>query len=103
MKLLLAALLAVASTTAIAQHRHPGHSGFHHRHFHHKHWHPHHGWVVPTIIGGVVVYEIMKNQQPAPPVIIQQEPAPPITVCGEWKEIMTSDGKVYRERTCTTQ
>lgn len=99
MKYLLALILAIA-TPAMAQHHghHRGHN------FHHRHWHPNHGWVIPTIIGGVVVYEVMKNNQPAP-VIVQREPVvvPPTVVCTEWKEIQTSDGKIYRERTCTNQ
>lgn len=42
-----------------------------HRH-HHGHWHrsaPTWGWVAPTIIGGVIGYEIARNQTP---VIVQQ-------------------------------
>ena len=43
-----------------------------HRHGHHGYWHrsaPTWGWVAPTIIGGVIGYEIARNQTP---VIIQQ-------------------------------
>ena len=43
-----------------------------HGHRHHGHWHrPAHtwGWVAPTIIGGVIGYEIARNHTP---VIVQQ-------------------------------
>jgi hypothetical protein len=96
MKKLLTVFLLMASASAFAQH----HRGFY-RHNHQ--WHPNYGWVIPTIIGGVITYEIVKNQ---PPVIVQQ-PAPviiqqqPQQVCTEWKEIQQPDGKIYRERTCS--
>jgi len=97
MKKLLAILLFALSVPAFAQHHHR-----HNHHFRHHSWHPNYGWVIPTIIGGVITYEIVKNQNPPPvvvqqPVIIQQ----PQQVCTEWKEIQQPDGKIYRERTCT--
>ena len=97
MKKLLAILLFALSVPAFAQHHHR-----HNHHFRHHSWHPNYGWVIPTIIGGVITYEIVKNQNPPPvvvqqPVIIQQ----PQQVCTEWKEIQSPDGKIYRERTCT--
>jgi hypothetical protein len=97
MKKLLAVFLLMLSASAFAQHHH----GFHRYHHHHQ-WRPNYGWVIPTIIGGVVTYEIVKNQQPVivqqpTPVVIQQ----PQQVCTEWKEIQQPDGKIYRERTCS--
>mgnify|MGYP006273652287 CR=1 FL=1 len=100
MKYAIAALFALFTTTASAGHE--GWYGPYHRP--QRMWHPHYGWVVPAIIGGVVTYEIVKAQQPPPQVIVEQQPAPVLTtVCTEWKEIMTADGKVYRERSCTTK
>jgi len=78
-----------------------------------KPYHDNWGWVAPVFIGGVVGYEIARNQPPViqqqpvivqqPPVIVQQ-PVPyygQTQVCSEWKEIQTPDGRTYRERTCT--
>jgi len=77
------------------------------QHHHHGHWRPHHsggwGWVVPAVVGGVVVYEITKPhvvvQQP--PVVVQQ---PPVVVqqqnCSPWTEIRNPDGSVTVTRTC---
>ena len=84
MKKILAILLLTAAGSAMAQH---------HGHFH-RHWHPNYGWVFPTIIGGVVGYEIARQQQP---VIVQQ---PPVN-CSAWREIQQSDGVIVRERICT--
>jgi len=98
MKKLLAIVLFALSVPAFAQHHHR-----HNHHFRHHSWHPNYGWVIPTIIGGVVTYEIVKNQTP-PPVVVQQQPViiqQSHQVCTEWKEIQNSDGKIYRERTCT--
>jgi hypothetical protein len=70
-KFLAAAILtgtALVSTSADAYG--PGHR--HGYHGHHGHWHrsaPAWGWVAPTIIGGVIGYEIARSQTP---VIIQQ-------------------------------
>ena len=62
MKKLLAIGLFVISTAAAAQHHHG-----HWRHGHGGHWH----WVAPTLIGGVIGYEIARNQSQ---VIVQQPP-----------------------------
>jgi len=98
MKKLIAVFLLMASASAFAQH--------HHGHRHGHGFRPH-SWIGPTIIGGVIGYEIARQQpiiiqQPMfvqqQPVIIQQSPQ----VCTEWKkEIQYSDGKIYRERTCS--
>jgi hypothetical protein len=95
MKKTLLALLLV-SGSAMAQHHD------YYRHQHHGHWQrggPGWVWVAPTIIGGVIGYEIARNQPPVvvqpPPVIVQRQ-----TVCTEWKEIQQPDGVIYRERTC---
>ena len=101
MKRILAILLALASASAMAQH------GFrHHHHGHHSG--PNYGWIAPTIIGGVIGYEIARNQSPVivqQPVVIQQAPA---TVyygqsqqCTAWTEVQNFDGTVTRTRTCS--
>ncbi len=64
MKTLLAILAFTLSSTAFAQHHG---NRWHHGHHHHKHWHSNHGWVVPALIGGAVVYAATR---PAP--VIQQ-------------------------------
>lgn len=96
-KIVVSLALVLASMSASAQHRH----GYYHHH--HPVYNPGIGWVIPMVIGGVVTYEIAKSQQPVivqqPPVVVQQ----PVLVCGEWKEIQTPDGKIYRERTCSQQ
>ncbi len=98
MKKLIAVFLLMASASAFAQH--------HHGHRHGHGFRPH-SWIGPTIIGGVIGYEIARQQpiiiQQQPmfvqqqPVIIQQSPQ----VCTDWKEIQYSDGRIYRERTCS--
>lgn len=92
--------MLMVSGSALAQHH-----GYH-PYYGHRHWHPHYGWVIPSIIGGVVVYEVMKNQPPVvvqqPPVVIQQ-PQPTVQqqqTCTEWHEVLQPNGTVTRERTC---
>ena len=104
MKRIIALILLTCSVSAMAQ---PG------LRYHHRGYYPgyNYGWVAPTIIGGVIGYEIARNQPPVvvqQPVIIQPAPVPPATVyygqtatCTAWNEIQTADGKIYRERTCT--
>lgn len=83
-----------------------------HYHGHHGHWRHAHGgsnWVPALIAGGIVGVAIANSRQPEtvivqqpsvilqnPPVYVQRQP-----VCTEWKEIQTTDGTIYRERTCT--
>jgi hypothetical protein len=64
MKKLFLSVLVLLSFAANAQYFRP--------HHYHSGW----GWVAPTVIGGVVGYEIARSQQPVivqqPPVIVQQ-------------------------------
>jgi hypothetical protein len=54
------------------------------------------------IIGGVVGAVIANRPAQAETIIVQQQPVyVPQESCTPWKEIQTSDGKIYRERTCT--
>ena len=104
MKQLIALLFLTVSVSAIAQ------PGFRHYHHHGYYPGPNYSWVAPTIIGGVIGYEIARNYPPMivqQPVVIQQAPMPPATVyygqsqqCSEWVEVQQSDGTVTRTRTC---
>jgi len=104
MKKLLILSLMLISLSASAQHRHG-----HWRHGGSNTWF----WVAPTVIGGVVAYEIARQQQP---VVIQQVPTcaspgircsyeiQPIQVqpiCSTWTEVQHPDGTITRTRTCT--
>ena len=97
MKKILVALSLVALTgIAIAQHH--GHGFRHHGH----HRGPSMGWWVAPVVIGAISYELGRQQvivQPQP-VIVQQQTVQTQT-CTDWKEVQTSDGKIYRERTCT--
>lgn len=98
-KLFIALALACATLPALAQHH--GH-GFRHNHNYYR-GPGYGGWVAPLIIGGAISYTLTRPE----PVIIQQpiyvdqQPMPLNQNCGPWKEVQTSDGKIYRERTCT--
>lgn len=97
MKKLLAVLLLTVSASAMAQHHH-GHHG-HWRHGGGNSW----VWVAPALIGGVIGYEISRNQ---PPVVVQQQPViiqnPQVVQqnCSPWTEIQNPDGTITRTRTC---
>ena len=97
MKKILVALSLVALTgTAIAQHH--GHGFRHHGH----HRGPSMGWWVAPVVVGAISYELGRQQVivQQQPVIVQQQTVQTQT-CTDWKEVQTSDGKIYRERTCT--
>jgi hypothetical protein len=87
-------LLAIFPTLALAQHYHHG--------FHGSHWRYQGGnwnWMVPAIVGGVVVYEVSKQQQQVviqQPVIVQ-----PAQNCSPWTETQNPDGTITRTRTCS--
>ena len=98
-KILITLILAAAAVPAFAQHWRHGH----HMHRSHPVYYGHGGWVAPLIIGGVVGAAIATRPAQAETVIVQQQP---VIVqqqenCTPWKEIQTSDGRTYRERTCT--
>jgi hypothetical protein len=98
-KLFITLALACATLPALAQHH--GH-GFRHNHNHYR-GPGYGGWVAPLIIGGAIGYTLTRPE----PVIIQQpiyvdqQPMPLNQNCGPWKEVHSSDGRIYRERTCT--
>ena len=100
MKRFIALILLTSSLSAMAQHGLRYHHGYYPGY--------NYGWVAPTIIGGVIGYEIARNQPPVivqQPVIVQPAPVTPYygqtPTCSAWNEIQTADGKIYRERTCT--
>lgn len=97
MKKILLTLLMTVTTTAFAQH------GHYHGHYHGGHWQRGHGgawnWMVPAVVGGVIVYEVTKPQPPQTVVIQQQPPVDPN--CSPWTEIQNPDGTITRTRTCT--
>jgi hypothetical protein len=103
MKQIIALILLTVSMSTMAQ------PGFRYHHGYRPGYN--YGWVAPTIIGGVIGYEIARNYPPVivqQPVIVQPAPVPPATVyygqsptCTAWNEIQTADGRIYRERTCT--
>jgi hypothetical protein len=103
-KLFITLALACVTLPALAQHH--GHGFRHHGHYNHHYRHPGYGnWVAPLIIGGAIGYTLTR---PEPviiqqPVIIEQQPITQNQNCSPWKEVWTSDGKIYRERTCTSQ
>ena len=95
-KILVALSLLAVTGTAMAQHH--GHGFRHHGH----HRGPGIGWWVAPVVVGAIGYELGRQQVIVQqPVVIQQQNVPPSITCTEWKEVQTSDGKIYRERTCT--
>ena len=97
-KVLLALALVAVTGSAMAQHYHG--QGFRHPGYYRG---PGYGWWVAPVVTGVIGYEIARQQQvivQQQPVILQPQPIQTQT-CTEWKEVQTSDGKIYRERTCT--
>jgi len=98
-KILIALSLLAVTGSVMAQHYH-GHGI---RHGGYYRGGPGFGWWVAPVVTGVIGYEIAKQQQvivQQQPVIVQQQTTQTQT-CSEWKEVQTSDGKIYRERTCT--
>jgi hypothetical protein len=97
-KILLALSLLAVTGTAMAQYYH-GHGIRHHGHYRG----PGVGWWVAPVVVGAIGYELGRQQVivQQQPVVIQQQTIPPSITCTEWKEVQSSDGKIYRERTCS--
>ena len=96
------AILAVAFLSTSAFAGRGGHGSDYRAHgYGGGHWARGHGgngwmWVVPAIVGGVIVYEV--NRQPPPQTIIIQQSVEPN--CSPWTEIQNPDGTITRTRTC---
>lgn len=98
MKKILAVVLMTISASAMAH----GHGGYWARGGYGGGWQ----WMVPTIIGGAIIYEAAR-QQPVyvqQPVIVQQ-PQPVVVQpqnqsCSPWTETQNPDGTITRTRTC---
>jgi len=99
MKKVLLVITLLAATAAQAQWRHD-----------HRHWEPRpviveqrNDWIGPLIIGGIAGAVIANNANQQP-VVVQREQVivqpQPQTICTAWKEILQSDGQIYRERNC---
>lgn len=74
------------------------------RHYHHHPHHIHRGWIAPAIVGGVIAGAAVHHY--ANPPIVYTETVPvwrSNPVCTEWREILTEDGRILKERTCTQQ
>ncbi|MEY3426821.1 MAG: hypothetical protein RIS60_173 [Pseudomonadota bacterium] len=120
MKKLIALILMTLSVSAMAQHgghRHsPPNPHFNHHFKGHSnvhsqgHWVRGYGsgwgWGVPAVIGGLLVYEAVKQPVYVQPqtVIVQQEPVfttQSNPTCTAWTEVHSSDGTITRTRTCS--
>ncbi len=98
MKKLILSVLLVTSITAYAQ---P------HGHWQHRGGYSPWVWVAPTVIGGVIGYEIARNQYPVvvqqQPIVVQQQPGQVYGYspnCTPWTEVQNPNGTVTRTRTC---
>lgn len=101
-KTLLAAILLAVSLPACAGGPHGHGHGYRYSKPHHGHWRHHHGgwqWVVPAIVGGAVVYTVVKSQQERPPEIVVEKQTV-VNNCSPWTEIENDDGTITRTRTC---
>lgn len=97
-KVLIVGLISLTTFSAGAHGPHGGHGYGHSRPHYHNGW----NWVLPAVIGGVVVYEATK-----PPVVVQQPPVlitqPPVVqqqYCSPWIETRNQDGSTILTRTC---
>lgn len=111
-------LLAVTAPAVFAHDHDHGHPGYYYHGHDHGYWRYDGGrwtWMIPAIIGGVVVYQATHDPEPVvvqspPPVVVQQ----PVVVeqqtttkqvqkqnCSPWTEVQNADGTITRTRTCT--
>lgn len=102
-------LLALIGISASVQangyyyYRQPTFQVQHHHHHAHGRWRQGSNgweWVVPAVIGGVIVWQA--TRLPEPQVIVQQQVVVPDPNgnCSPWTEIQNADGTITRTRTC---
>lgn len=96
-KFLITFCLIALTVPAFASGPHGGFDGRHYTHGHWRHSHGHWEWVVPAIIGGVIVHQITK---PPEPVVVEQQTVIVESKCSPWTEIQNADGSITRTRTC---
>lgn len=94
--LAMSALFASADARADGWRHHGGHYVYR----------PGYGWVFPTVIGGVIGYEIARSAPPAPQTVIIQQPAPVMPPPGvvppappygfHWEAILDANCNCYR-------
>ena len=99
MKKILIAFLLLTGVAAQAQHFPQHYYGHGHHHGQWRHSGSGWVWVVPTIVGGVIGYEMAKNQPAPPQPIIIQTPTG-TQECSPWTETINPDGTVTKTRTC---
>jgi hypothetical protein len=96
---LLITFLSTFSTVVYSQHRHG-----HHPHFHHHHRAPvvvyRNHWVAPAVVGGLIVGAAIAHASQTNVVYVEQTPVQKVTECTEWREVLTVDGNIVKERTC---
>ena len=108
-KFLLAGIMTIFAGVAIAgPHGYHGSAlrvQHHSHHSYHSHWRHNSNagwvWVVPTLIGGVIGYEIAKNQPVPPTTVVVQPSLVPLQNCSLWTETQHSDGTITKTRTCS--
>lgn len=76
----------------------------HHRHQHHQRIHQY-DYVVPALITGIgtaLVVERMNRRNDTREIIVEEVIVPNNNIrCTQWREIITNNGKIFRERICT--
>lgn len=101
--------LLMLSGTAIAQHQSSTtvHNHYYNKHHHRHQYHRHHNdYVVPAIITGIgaaIIVDRLNRREEPREVIVEEiiiQGNPNIPRCSAWREIITYDGRVIRERIC---
>lgn len=97
-KIILAYILAATATTVFADGRDHGRHGHNNQHYPRPIVRHDDGmnWLVPAIIGGVVMYSVTRPQAETNTntVVIQNN-------CTPWTEVQNPNGTITRTRTCT--
>lgn len=97
MKTLISIILLTLSFSVSAGPYH--HNHYYHNHGHWRYSHNHWEWLVPTIVGGAIVYTVIKSQERPQEVIVVEKQVVENN-CSPWVETQNSDGTITRTRTC---